>query len=51
VDRWQKSTGLRWRDEEVTDVARYLNARYYHFAQPVAGPAATGSVTLSKQQD
>jgi len=41
VDRWQKSAGLGWREEEVTDVARYLNARYYHFALPVAGHSST----------
>jgi len=52
VDRWQKSASLGWRDEEVTDVARYLNARYYHFALPVATPSPKGSATqLSRQQD
>lgn len=52
VDRWQKLTGLGWRDEEVTDVARYLNTRYYHFALPVAAASAKGSATqLSQQQD
>lgn len=52
VDRWQKLTGLGWRDAEVTDVARYLNTRYYHFALPVAAASAKGSATqLSRQQD
>ena len=52
VDRWQKSAGLGWRDEEVTDVARYLNTRYYHFALPVAAASPEGSATqLSRQQD
>lgn len=52
VDRWQKSSGLGWRNEEVTDVARYLNTRYYHFALPVADRSLKGSATqLSKQQD
>jgi len=52
VDRWQKSAGLGWRDEEVTDVARYLNTRYYHFALPAAAPSPRRSAPqLSRQQD
>jgi mono/diheme cytochrome c family protein len=52
VDRWQKSSGLGWRDEEITDVARYLNARYYHFALPVAVRSASDrAIQLSRQQD
>lgn len=31
VRRWQASIGLGWSEEEVTDVARYLNASYYNF--------------------
>jgi len=31
VRRWQASIGLAWSDDEVTDVARYLNATYYDF--------------------
>lgn len=31
VYRWQSSIGLNWSEEEITDVARYLNAAYYHF--------------------
>lgn len=52
VDRWQQSAGLGWRDEEVTDVARYLNGRYYHFALPAAAPSPKASaIQLSRQQD
>jgi mono/diheme cytochrome c family protein len=52
VDRWQKATGLRWRDEDVTEVARYLNARYYHFTAPVAGRSINPDATkVSRQQD
>lgn len=52
VDRWQKATGLGWRDEEVTEVARYLNTRYYHLPAPVLGRPDTGSATkLSSQQE
>jgi mono/diheme cytochrome c family protein len=35
VGRWQRNTGLQWSDEDIAAVARYLNARYYHFP---AGP-------------
>ena len=31
VRRWQASIGLGWSEEEITDVARYLNATYYGF--------------------
>jgi mono/diheme cytochrome c family protein len=34
VRRWQGNTGLGWSDEEIVEVTRYLNARYYHFQQP-----------------
>jgi len=52
VDRWQKSARLGWRDDEVTDVARYLNTRYYHFALPVAAHSPKeGATQLSRQQD
>ncbi|HTS23218.1 MAG TPA: hypothetical protein VMN79_15565 [Casimicrobiaceae bacterium] len=34
VRRWESNVGLGWPDEDILDVARYLNARYYHFAEP-----------------
>jgi len=34
VRRWQASIGLSWSEEEITDVAHYLNAIHYGF--PVA---------------
>lgn len=34
VRRWQAAAQLRWGDEDITEVARYLNQRYYRFAQP-----------------
>ena len=34
VRRWQANAGLRWSPEEIADVTRYLNGRYYHFAPP-----------------
>jgi len=33
VRRWRSNAGLGWTDEEVLEVARYLNARYYHFPE------------------
>jgi mono/diheme cytochrome c family protein len=36
VRRWQAMGGLGWSDDEVADVARYLDAVYYRF------PAVTG---------
>jgi mono/diheme cytochrome c family protein len=52
VDRWQKAAALGWRDEEVTEVARYLNARYYHFPAPLISNSTSGKVTkLSSKLD
>lgn len=31
VRRWQYVTGLSWSEEEIIDVAHYLNAAYYGF--------------------
>lgn len=41
VGRWQKTSGLGWRDEDVSNVARYLNARYYRFHEPEPDGAST----------
>lgn len=38
VERWQKTSGLGWREEDVSDVARYLNAVYYRFPEPEPEP-------------
>lgn len=32
VRRWQASIGLGWDEEEITDVAHYLNDIYYGFS-------------------
>ncbi|MES2241914.1 MAG: hypothetical protein V4639_03490 [Pseudomonadota bacterium] len=45
VERWQKTSGLGWREEDVTDVARYLNALYYRFPEPHADAASTADAT------
>jgi mono/diheme cytochrome c family protein len=39
VARWQSNAGLRWSGEDVTEVARYLNTRYYRFS--VAEPRSS----------
>ncbi|MGA0611111.1 cytochrome C [Caldimonas sp. KR1-144] len=36
VRRWQGSIGLAWQDDDVREVARYLNERFYRF-EPAAG--------------
>ena len=34
VRRWQADIGLSWSEEEITDVAQYLNLRHYGFPIP-----------------
>ena len=34
VARWDKELGTAWTDEEINEVARYLNERYYKFPCP-----------------
>lgn len=34
VNRWQGNTSLGWGDADITEVARYLNALYYHYDAP-----------------
>lgn len=34
IDRWQGVSGLQWSDEDIADVARYLNALYYRYPAP-----------------
>lgn len=36
VYRWQNNTGLGWTVEDINEVARYLNAQFYRFAEPGA---------------
>ena len=45
VRRWQTNGGLRWSDEDVAAVVRYLNATFYRFPVPEAR-AAEGGGTL-----
>ncbi len=32
VRRWQRSASLDWSDDDIDEVARHLNERYYRFA-------------------
>ena len=34
VIRWQGVAGLKWSNEDVAEVARYLNTRHYHYPAP-----------------
>ncbi len=38
--RWQRNLGLKWTDDEVDDVVRYLNTTIYRF--PDQAPKQTG---------
>jgi len=35
VRRWQQISGLGWNDEDIDEVARYLNALHYRYPAPV----------------
>lgn len=45
VRRWQEVAGLGWHDEDITLVARYLNALHYHYPERArkSGPASNPS--------
>jgi mono/diheme cytochrome c family protein len=45
VDRWQRLAALGWNNDEIEDVARYLNAVYYHFSSPRLGRFPDGDAT------
>ena len=50
VRRWAGNAGLGWSDEEVADVARYLNAVHYGFAAPSVTGSGRGDSTRSIAQ-
>jgi hypothetical protein len=35
VRHWEKFNELKWSDDDITEVARYLNRLYYHYPEPV----------------
>jgi mono/diheme cytochrome c family protein len=34
INRWQKETALGWTEQEIVDVATYLNGLHYRFPAP-----------------
>jgi mono/diheme cytochrome c family protein len=50
VGRWQNASGLGWSEEEVTDVARYLNTVHYHFQVPALSRSSAGNTTKLTHQ-
>lgn len=50
VGRWQRASGLGWSEEDVTDVARYLNTLHYRFPAPEFGRSSTGDDTKLTHQ-
>jgi mono/diheme cytochrome c family protein len=36
VKRWQANSGLAWSDDQIIEVTRYLNQRYYHFPEALS---------------
>ena len=35
IDRWQRNAGLKWSEDDIAEVARYLNSSHYHFIEPL----------------
>ena len=31
VDRWQRASGLEWSKNDIEEVSRYLNGKYYYY--------------------
>jgi mono/diheme cytochrome c family protein len=42
VKRWQDTALLSWSDEEIDEVARYLNKRFYRFDEPATRVSRAG---------
>ena len=45
IKRWAGNASLGWSDEEIVDVARYLNAVHYRFAVPSVTGLGRGDFT------
>jgi mono/diheme cytochrome c family protein len=43
VWRWQSDAALAWSDDDVAEVARYLNEEFYRFPQPGRVSCEAGS--------
>jgi mono/diheme cytochrome c family protein len=50
VRRWAGNGGLGWSEEEIGDVARYLNAVHYRFAAPSVTGSGRDALTRSIAQ-
>jgi hypothetical protein len=53
VTKWQRESMLGWNEEDVADVANYLNIQYYHFPAPEvgrSGRSSTGGATTLMHQ-
>ncbi|WP_295985394.1 cytochrome c [uncultured Variovorax sp.] len=59
VRRWQQASSLGWRDQDIMEVARYLNDRFYGFEPPsatsllnpaAAAPAGAGANDASPRR-
>jgi hypothetical protein len=44
VRRWARNSGLSWNDNDVVEVARYLNALHYRFPVPSVTGAERGDI-------
>jgi len=51
VRRWQRASSLGWRDQDVMEVARYLNDRFYGFTPPSATSLLKPSVAAPSGAD
>jgi mono/diheme cytochrome c family protein len=45
IRRWAGNAGLGWSEDEIVDVARYLNAVHYRFAAPSVTGLGRGDFT------
>ncbi len=43
VRHWDRFNELKWSEDDITAVARYLNRLYYHYPEPVQREGATGA--------
>ncbi|MDP9927947.1 cytochrome c [Variovorax paradoxus] len=43
VRRWQQAASLDWRDEDIVEVARFLNERYYGFTPTTTSGSLSAS--------
>lgn len=48
VRRWETNSGLNWNNEDINDVARYLNALYYQFPEGAEEKVISGGVHPQK---